>query len=144
MSSLAGTAGPVLILNSTLALLTDSIRLCPILTGYTPLATHDHMDDITNEVNGTNCTSGFAGTNRAVCGTPAVSIQGANAKFSSANVVYTSVNGATPVGMVIYKHLTSDAVSDWLFWIDQGFPVTYNGSTVTYAPDATNGWVYLQ
>lgn len=143
MANLASSAGKILLLNSTLALLTDSIRTCPINTGYTAAASHADMSAITNEVNGTNCTNTFSGTNRQALGTPAVSAQGANAKFSSANQVYTAVNGGAPIGMWIYRHLTNDAGSCTLFWIDGGFPVTYNGGNVTISPDGTNGWAYV-
>lgn len=143
MANLWSTQGKIILMNSTLALLADSIRTCPIETGYTASATHDFMDDITNEVNGTNCTSGFAGTNRQALGTPAVTAVSANCKFSSANQVYTSVNGGAPIGMWIYRHLTNDAGSNTLCWIDGGFPVTYNGGNVTLAPDGTNGWTLL-
>jgi hypothetical protein len=143
MANLGYNRGKYLLIG-TADLLAITIKAALIASGYTPLATHNFMSDVTNEVSGTNYSSGFAGTGRQTLGTPAITEDDGNnlAKFSSANIVFTSVNGFTAAGMVLYKHLTSDAASELLVWIDGGFPFTANGGTITITPHA-NGWFYI-
>jgi hypothetical protein len=56
------------------------------------------------------------------------------AEFSGGNVVFTNLGaGARPVaGAVIYRHVTNDADSPLIQYVDSGgFPYTANGATLT-------------
>lgn len=129
----------------TLDVINDTIKSALIAAGYTALATHNFMSDVTNELSGTGYTSGFAGSGRQTLGTKAITEDDTNnlSKFTAANLTYASINAGTAVGLVLYKHITSDAASPLIGWVDGGFPVTTNGQNLNVNWSSSGVW-YLQ
>jgi hypothetical protein len=64
--------------------------------------------------------------------------------FTAATLTWTAVAGGSTVGTVdIFKFVTNDAGSTPIASIDVTDLPT-NGGDITLAPDATNGFFYLQ
>lgn len=122
----------------------DTIKVALIASGYTADNAHNTMSEVTNELSGTGYTSGFAGSGRKTITTPAITEDDTNdlAKFSGDNLTWTSINAGTAIGMVVYEHITNDATSPLLCWIDGGFPVVTNGGNLNVNWSA-NGIFYL-
>ena len=58
--------------------------------------------------------------------------------FDADDVGYTGINAGTAEAALVYKHVTSDADSIPLFYLDGGqFPIVTNGSDVTIQWTAT-------
>lgn len=123
---------------------TDVIKVALIASGYTPNADHNTMSEVTNELSGTGYASGFAGSGRKTLGTKAITEDDTNdlAKFTAANLTWTAINAGTAIGAVVYQHITDDATSPLLAWIDGGFPVTTNGADLQ-VNWASNGVFYI-
>jgi hypothetical protein len=65
-------------------------------------------------------------------------------QWSGAALTWTAVAGGSTVGyIVLYKFVTNDAGSTPIAMIDVTDLPT-NGSDITFTPDATNGFFYLQ
>lgn len=114
---LAGTAGYDLDNNTTV----DGPYLALIDTGaYTYNATHTFYSQLT----------GIVGTDQRLTAPTVV-----NGTFDAADLLFTSVTGATVEGFVIYRH-NSGANTTWplVEYYDQvggGLPLTPNGGNVT-------------
>lgn len=144
MANLGYNRGKFVIMDGSCDLVSDTIKAALIGSGYTAAATHNFMSDVTNELNGTGYASGFAGSGRQTLGTKAITEDDTNglAKFTAANLSWASINAGTAIGMILYKHITSDAASPLLVWIDGGFPVTTSGTNLN-VNWSSNGVFYL-
>ncbi len=98
-----------------------------------------------SELTVTGYAAGFASADRRTLGTKTVASDMTNNRstFDAADpAAWTLSTGETVEGAVVYKHLTSDALSTPLFFLDfTGVPT--NGSTFTLA-FAAAGIAYLQ
>jgi hypothetical protein len=119
------------ILDGTIDLVADTIKVMLVTSGYTPDPDHDFASSpAANELSGTGYASGFAGAGRKTLASKAFAEDDANnrAEFDAADLSWTGIDAGTAAAMVIYKHLTSDAASVLIAYIDTGgFPKTTNG-----------------
>jgi hypothetical protein len=144
MANLGFNRGKKIILDSSLDLVADTLKLSLHTSGYVPNADHNFMSEATNEVSGTGYTSGFGGTGRKTLTSPAVTQDDTNdrAKFTAANIVWSAVDGFTAAMAILYKHITSDAASPLIGKFDGGFPKTANGGDLNFNWHA-DGVLYL-
>lgn len=130
---------------------TDSIRIMLTMTN-TSCDTEVSSQDMRSGGNGT--TTGFTDTDEAdtsggytsgFANRPALAGQSVTedtpntrTEFSANSFTFTALTGGTRniQGIVIYKHITDDASSIPLVWIDTGMPFVTTGGDLTYTWDA--------
>lgn len=132
------------ILDGTIDLVNDTIKVILVTSSYTPDADHDFANDLTNELSGTGYASGFAGSGRKTLSGKAFATDTGSdfARFYSSNVTWSAINAGNPKYAIFVKEITNDAATRLLFYVDLGTVVT-NGGDLTMAPDATNGFAKL-
>lgn len=121
--------------------LNDVIKAMLVTSSYTPNADDTFIDaggandPIDHELSGTGYAAGFAGAGRKTLSAKAVNQDDANdrAEFDdTADLTWTGIDAGTAAGVLIYKHITSDALSIPIAWIDTGgWPVVTNGGDLT-------------
>lgn len=140
MASLLFNLGKKEILDGTIDLGANTIKAMLVTSSYTPNSDNDFVDDggandpIDHELSGTNYAAGFAGSGRKTLGSITIVEDDGNdrAEFSAANLTWTGIDAGTAAGVIIYRHLTSDALSTLIAFIDTGgFPVVTNGGDLT-------------
>jgi len=128
---------------------TDVIKLMLIgtATPYTFARTQSVLTTAAaSELSVTGYAPGFAGAGRATLATPTITDDSTNGRsvYKMANpAAWTLSTGGTVAAALIYKHITSDAASipiAFLDWPD----VPTNGGTFSIAFDAAMGCFYLQ
>lgn len=130
-----------------------TIKIALFDTGYTPDKDHDFMDDTvagTNEIVATNYTAGYGGAGRKALASKAVNQDATNdrAVFDAADVTWTALGGAvndTVATAVVFKEITSDALSPLILQLDINPDVLTNGGdfTIQFAAGATLGLGYV-
>jgi hypothetical protein len=132
------------ILDGTIDLVNDTIKVILVTSSYTPDADHDFANDLTNELSGTGYTGGFNGSGRKSLANKQFSTNTSSdfAKFFSDNVVWTGINAGSPKYAIFVKEITNDAATRLLFWLDLG-TVSTNGGDLTVAPNGTDGWAKI-
>jgi hypothetical protein len=104
------------ILDGTIDLDSDTIKVSLHASTYTPAVTHDFFDDLTNEVTGSNYTAGGA-----TLGSTAVTTVTTNdAMFDAADTTWSAhASGfSTARYAVIYKSTGTDSTSPLIGYID--------------------------
>lgn len=118
--------------------LTDTFKAMLVDADYVANADHDFVDDGASaatarpgqqELSGTGYASGFAGAGRKTLSSVTVTEDDTNdrAKLSAANLVWTAIDAGTAAALIVYRHLTSDLLSELFGHFDSGFPKTTNG-----------------
>ena len=128
------------VLDRTIDLAADTIKLILVTSSYTPDADHDFASDLTNELSGTGYTGGFGGAGRKTVGSKAFETDTTNnrVEFSFGAVTWTAINAGSPKYAIIVKEITNDAASRLIAYLDLGTVVT-NGSDMILTPSATLG-----
>ena len=132
--------GKLIILDSSLALTTDTIQVLLVTSGYTFSDDHNVVTDIpatSHEVTG-------GGYGRQTLGTKTVTEDDTNnwASFKAANVSFTNVSG-TIKAAILFKNGGTDGTSPLIGYIDSGgFPLTISGLAISIAWHA-NGIILL-
>jgi len=139
MANLAYNLGKQRILSGTINLSTHVIKAMLVTSSYVADANHDFVDDggaddpIDHELSGTGYTAGFAGSGRITLTTKTFEEDDTNnrAEFHAADLAWPGIDAGIAAGIVIYRHLTSDALSTLLCYIDDGgLPITTNGGQI--------------
>lgn len=137
MASLVFNRAKKEIADGTIDLLSDTLKIMLVDSGYSPDADDEFVNDgaAANELSGTGYASGFAGAGRKTIGNKSIAADDANdrAEFDSTDdQTWSSIDAGTAAAMVLYKHNTSDADSVVIAYIDTGgFPVVTNGGDLT-------------
>lgn len=126
------TPAKTALLNGDLDFAANDMRILLVMTNTTADTEQDaqFVGSITtlDEMNGTN----YA---RQALGSEAVNEDAANnrAEFDATDAVFTNLGAGTRnvAGIVLYKHVTNDADSPLVAYIDDGFPYVANGATLT-------------
>ena len=129
------------IMDGTIDLLTDTLKIMLVTSSYVADTDHDFVDEagandpIDHELSGSGYTAGFGGSGRKTLSSNAVSEDDANdrAEFDdTADITWTAINAGTAAAAILYKHNTSDTDSVLIAYIDTGgFPVVTNGGDLT-------------
>jgi hypothetical protein len=129
------------ILDGTIDLGADTIKVMLVNASYTPDADHDFIADVVaNELSGTGYAGGFAGSGRKTLASKSFSTNTASdfTYFTAAALTWTAINAGTAAYLIIVKEITNDADSRLIAWVDFTDVVT-NGGDLTLTPDGTNG-----
>lgn len=118
------------IMNGSIDLDTDTIKVALVTSSYTPdQDAHDKFDDITNEVSGTGYTAGGATlANKAV-----TADNTDNEGVFDADDVSWTTSTITARGAVIYKSTGTASTSNLICYIDFGSDKVSSASTFSIA-----------
>ncbi len=128
------------ILDGTIDLLTDTLKIMLVTSSYVADADNDFVEEGVNDANeheltGTGYDPGFAGSGRKTLSGKGVTEDDTNdrAEFDdSGDITWTGINAGTAAGAILYKHITADTASILIAYIDSGgFPVVTNGGDLT-------------
>lgn len=126
------TPAKTALLNGDLDFAANDIRIALVMTNTTADTEQDmqFVGSLTtlDEMDGAN----YA---RQTLANESVNEDAANnrAEFDATDAVFTNLGAGTRnvAGIVLYKHVTNDADSPLIAYIDDGFPYTANGATLT-------------
>lgn len=135
------------IMDGTIDLLTDTIKVILVNSSYTYDADHDFADDVSaNELSGTGYTGGFNGSGRKTLASKTVTNDTANdrVEFDAADLTWTGINAGTIGGAVLVKETTNDAASRIIAFLDP-INLATNGGDVTVVWDSQGllQWSYV-
>ena len=116
------------LLEGTVDLTNDTIKVMLVSSSYTFDAGHDFVDDITNEVSGTGYTAGGETVT-----TPTVTA----GVFDAADTTWTNTTITEIRGVVLYKDTGTPATSPLISFIDNGANLATSGNDFKIAWDAT-------
>jgi hypothetical protein len=104
------------ILDGTIDLDSDTIKVSLHASSYSPAATHDFFNDLTNEVTGSNYTAG----GNTLASTAVTTVTTNDAKFDASDVTWLShASGfSTARYAVIYKSTGTSSTSPLVGYID--------------------------
>jgi hypothetical protein len=148
MASFTYNAGSYGIAHRDIDFLNDTIKIMLIGTAsaYTPDKDHSSMTTpAASELSVTGYTSGFSSADRKTLGSKTITNDTTNDRtvFDAADPSsWTLSTGGTVAAAIIYKHLTNDAGSTPIWYLDFT-DVPTNGSTFTIVFDS-NGIAYTQ
>lgn len=134
------------IFDRTIDLAADTLKIMLVTTGYTFVQTETVMTTAAaSELSVTGYTSGFASASRRTLASKSITKDATNHRIiftATSPATWTALAaGATIAGAIVYKHLTSDALSTPITFLDFTDTAT-NGSDFTLTYDATTGiWV---
>jgi hypothetical protein len=124
------------LLDGTINLTSDTIKVILVSSSYTFDADHDFADDVAaSEIAVTGYTGGFGGSGRKTLASKAFATDntGDAASFDAADLVWTTLAaGVTLGGAVLVKEVTNDAASPIIAFLDPANIAT-NGGDVTLA-----------
>ena len=127
--------GLLRIMNRNIDLAADTIKVLLLGTGYTPNKDHQFVSDVVaSELSGTGYTGGFGGSGRKTLASKALAKSDTTDKayFDAADVTWSAINAGTIGYAVVFKEITSDALSPVIANVDVADIVT-NGGDVTIA-----------
>jgi hypothetical protein len=123
--------------NGGIDLLTDTIKVALVNSGYSPDKDSDeHFDDITNEVVGSGYTSGG---NALASKTSTQDNTNDQAVFDADDLVFSAVTLSGVVAGVLYKDTGTPSTSPLIGYIDFGDTFDPDASDLTIVWNATNG-----
>lgn len=115
----------------------QTFRILLATSAYTPVVTHQFVNEVTNELSG----GSYARQDMA---TRTTALNGNNVDFKADNSAYTSLtNGQTAAWAIIYKFVTNDADSILIGAIDLTPGIIMTGDvTIKWDAAASNGAVF--
>lgn len=140
MASLVYNRAKKEILDGTIDLLTDTLKIMLVTSSYVADPDNDFVEEGVDDANehelsGTGYVAGFAGSGRKTLSGKAVTEDDANdrAEFDdSGDITWSGINAGTAAAAILYKHLTADTASVLIAYIDSGgFPIVTNGGDLT-------------
>lgn len=141
MSSLLTNKGRALILNGSVDMLTDTIKVMLLGTGVTPSVDDNFVSDVVSgELSGgTGYTGGFGGSGRKTLASKTVTEDDTNdvARFDAADVTYTAINSGTVAHAAIIKEVTNNGDSPVIGY------VLINPNVATNGGDLVLQWAAL-
>ena len=108
------------IMDGTIDLLNDTVKIMLVTTGYTANKDHDFVDEggandpVDHELSANNYTGGYGGAGRKTLASKAIAVDDANdrAKFDCANITWTSLGGNSADDDVYYAIVIIEQGSD--------------------------------
>lgn len=139
MASAWYNKGKAVVMDGTVDLVNDTIKVILVTSSYSFNADHDFADDVSaNEISVTGYTGGFNGAGRKTLASKTVTVDNTNdrAYFDAADLTWTSLGaGATVGGAVLVKEITNDAATPLIGFIDFSDTAT-NGNDFTVSWDS--------
>lgn len=147
MASKLYDAGGKAIYDRTIDIAADTLKVMLVTTGYTFVQTETAMTTAAaSELSVTGYTSGFASASRRTLASKTMTNDTTNHRTvvdAADPATWTALAaGATISAAIVYKHLTSDAASTPIAYLDFTDTAT-NGSDFTITYDANGIW-YIQ
>jgi hypothetical protein len=132
------------VMDGTIDLSSDTLKLILVTSAYTPDKDHDFANDLTGELSGTGYTGGFNGSGRKTIAGKAFETDVTNdrVEFTFSGVTWTAINAGSPKYAILVKEITNDAATRLVAFLDLG-TVTTNGGDLTVTPNATTGALYV-
>ena len=133
------------ILDGTIDLVNDTIKMMLVNDTYVPNADHDFVDDVNaDELSGTGYVAGFGNSGRKTLVSKAFSTDLTNdrAELTAAALTWAAINAGTAAYGILIKEITNDAASRLIAWIDFANVVT-NGGDLTITPDSVQGLLQI-
>jgi hypothetical protein len=130
--------GISLILDRTIDIAANTIKVMLVGTGYTPNKDHQFVADVVaSELSGTGYTGGFGGSGRKTLASKVIGKNDSTDKayIDGADMTWTAINAGTIGFAIVFKEITSDALSPVIACVDVADIVT-NGGDVTIQWDA--------
>ncbi|MEW5803902.1 MAG: hypothetical protein AB1847_17545 [bacterium] len=126
MSDLLYNAGKLGILNGTIDLIHDDIKVMMVTSGYVPDADHSYVDEGMVEDPAHNEISGQGYARKGISGRSIIKdVLFDKIRFYADSVIYPNLKTDTIAGIIIFKSTGNDATSPLIMWIDSGgFPCT--------------------
>lgn len=116
------------IMNGSIDLDTDTIKVALVTSSYTPNQdTHDNFDDVTNEVTGTGYTAGGASLANKAVTADTTDNEGV---FDADDVTWSS-STITARGAVVYKSTGTASTSPLICYLDFGSDQTSSSGNFT-------------
>lgn len=134
MASITTNRGRKLILDGTVDLLTDTLKVMLVNGSYTPNKDHNFASSLnTYELTGTGYVGGYGGSGRKTLASKTVTQDDTNdvAVFDAGDITWTAINAGTAAYAAIIKEVTNDAASPVLAVIDLSPDVVTNGGDLT-------------
>lgn len=134
------------VLDGTISLITDTIKLMLVGPGYAPNKAHDFIDDlVAQELSGPGYTGGFGGAGRKTIAGKAWSTDTTNhrVEFTFNGVLWVAIDAGIGAYGILVKEITNDAASRLIGYLDFNPDVQFNGGDFTGTPDATLGALYV-
>jgi len=138
MASIRTNSGAQRILDrnmgGTINLLSDTIKVMLLSSGYTPNKDHEFVSDLgANELSGTGYTAGFGSASRKTLASKTVTKDNGTDKayFDAADVSWTAINAGTAAYAALVKEVTTDADSPVIAVVDLNPDVATNGGDYT-------------
>lgn len=126
------------ILDGTIDLTNDTIKVMLVDDTYTPDPDHDFVDDVSgDELSGTGYTSGFGSASRKTVSGKSFLTDNATdrAEFTGTVAAWTGLDAGTVGYAIFIKEVTTDADSIPIFYLDLG-PTASNGGDFTITADS--------
>lgn len=133
MASKFYNGGLAAIMDGTIDLLTDTIKVIAVNPSYVYNADHKFASSVNaNELSGTGYTGGFNGSGRKTLASKTVTQDDTNdlAYFDCADWTYTAINAGEIGGFILVKEITNDAASRLIAFVEVA-DFTTNGNDVT-------------
>lgn len=140
MASAWYNKGKAKVLDGTINLTSDTIKVMLLNASYSFNADHHFVSDVSaNELSGTGYTGGFGGSGRKTLTTKTITEDDTNdwAIFDADDSQWLSINAGTAAWAVLIKEITNDGASLLIAAIDINPDVVTNGANLTVQWNAT-------
>jgi hypothetical protein len=128
------------ILDGTIDLAGGTIKVMLVTSSYVANENDDFLEERVDDANeheltGTGYTPGFASADRKTLSGKGFAEDDPNNRGEfddSGDITWTGIDAGTVAGIVVYNHLTNDAASVMICYIDSGgLPIVTNGGDLT-------------
>lgn len=132
------------VLDRTIDLVGDTLKVILVTSSYTPDKDHDFANDLAGELSGTGYTGGFNGSGRKTLAGKAFSTDTTNdrVEWTFDAVTWSAINAGSPKYAIVVKEITNDAATRLIAYLDLG-TVSTNGGDLTVTPNGTTGALYI-
>lgn len=140
MASLVYNRAKKEILDGTIDLVSNTIKVMLVTSSYVADDAHDFVEEAADDANehelsGTGYAAGFAGSGRKTLSNKAFSEDDGNNRGEfddTADITWTGIDAGTADAAIVYKHNSADTDSVLIAYIDTGgFPIVTNGGDLT-------------
>jgi hypothetical protein len=135
MASAWYNQGKVAVMNHTVDLLADTIKVMLLNASYTFSAAHQFVSAVdANELSGAGYAGGFGGSGRLALAGKTVTAAGGGAVFNASGLLWPAISAGTAAWAVLIKEIANDAASLLIAAMD------INPDVLTNSGDFTLSW----